>query len=427
MLTRGFDRLRSGVAWVAVLALAGCVTVTAPSDAPPEPLEKGPTTTVEQEGELSEDLPTDEGPEAEEAADDVETSEAQDSDEAPETVPGWETVTQETSSGIARLTVIGCDPTVYGSGSGFLVASDLVVTAAHVVDEAITTTVAVDGEVREAVPLGIDVDADVALLALDEPVDGSYTFSWPDDEVELGSDVAALGFPFDRDLSVDSGTLSSYERGEGLEWVRFSADVNPGNSGGPVVDRSGDVVGIVSHRFTEINGHQADGFSYALSHVSARPLVDGWTQVSDTPAPPECATATDPSEFAVGGDLSDPDVAFAVLTLLAHGEAINHGSYDSAFAIFTPQMQEAMGGLEAWSSGLHSSYWTELTVTDSSATRGSVALRVTLRTEQAAEAGPSGLTCSDWDLSYTFLWDDSAQEFFIDEVTSNSDPVGCDQ
>jgi hypothetical protein len=118
-------------------------------------------------------------------------------------------------------------------------------------------------------------------------------------------------------------------------------------------------------------------------------------------------------------------VAVAALTVVAHGEAINHGSYESAFALFTPRMQQAMGGLEGWASGLRSSYWTELTLRDSAVLQDGVALRMTLRTEQSPENGPDGLTCSDWDLTYTLLWDGEAQEFLIDEVRLESDPVGC--
>lgn len=429
MLTSVFDRLRPAIVWGAALALTGCVSVNVPTADPPDPDEPEVTTeVVEQEGELSDEQGPEEDvdPVSSDPGDDGSTSEQDPDQDADADAPAsWETVTEETSSGIARLTVVGCDPSVYGSGSGFLVAPDLMVTAAHVVDEAITTTVAVDGEVRDAITLGIDDDADVALLLLDDPLDGAHVFSWPEDEVGIGTDIAALGFPYGGDLSINSGTLSSIEQREDLEWVRISADVNPGNSGGPVITRAGDVVGIVSHGFHEIDGRPANAMSYALSHSAARPLVDSWAQSPDRPATPECVTGTDPSEVAVDGDVSDPDVAVALLTLLVHGDAINHGSYDSAYAIFTPRMQEAMGDVEAWSSGLQSSYWTDLTLTDSTVTQGGVSLRVALRTEQAPEDGPDGQYCSDWDLTYDLVWDEDMQEFLIDKVTSHSDPVGC--
>lgn len=433
MLTSVFDRLRPVIVWGAALALSGCVSINVPTADQPPPDE--PEVVAEdagQEGELSDEQEPEKGPEEDAGPVSADPGDAgstpepdPDEDADADASSSWETVTKETSSGIARLTVVGCDPSVYGSGSGFLVAPDLMVTAAHVVDEAITTTVAVDGEVRDAMTLGIDDDADVALLLLDRPLDGAHVFSWPDDEVGIGTDIAALGFPYGGDLSINSGTLSSIEQREGLEWVRISADVNPGNSGGPVITRSGDVVGIVSHGYHEINGRPANAMSYALSHATARPLVDEWAQSPDRPATPECVTETDPSEVAVDGDVSDPEVAFALLTLLVHGDAINQGSYDSAYAIFTPRMQEAMGGVEAWSSGLHSSYWTELTLTDSTVTQGGVTLRVALRTEQAPEDGPDGQSCSDWDLTYDLVRDGDTQELLIDKVTSHSDPVGC--
>jgi S1-C subfamily serine protease len=288
---RALDRLLAGVASLAVLALTGCLTITGPVAGPPgEGVEISETAAPSPPGEeLADDSEEVAGPEEGEGAREDEDAE-QDAQDGGESAPGWADVTARTSSGIVRLTAIGCDPEMRGTGSGFLIAPDLVVTAAHVVEGAMSTSVAVDGEVRDAVALGVDLDADVALLMLDAPVERGHLFEWPEFEVLPGSDVAALGFPLGGDLSITSGTLSAYEREGGREWVRISAPVNPGNSGGPVVDRTGEVVGIVSHRITESGGRQVDGVGYALSHVTARPLVEKWRGSPEHPA-----TATSPS------------------------------------------------------------------------------------------------------------------------------------
>ncbi|WP_157697185.1 trypsin-like peptidase domain-containing protein [Brachybacterium avium] len=411
----------AAIAATAVLALTGCIPgFTTPLDVQEPP-------GGEQQG-------SDENKGSDSSADDVSGTEGKaesggkaqngESDGDPE---GWESVVATTRSGVVHLTVTGCDPDVLGSGSGFLIAPDLVVTAAHVVEGATSTVAAVDEQLRNAQVLGLDTEADVALLQLDEPVDG-YTFSWAEGEAPIGSAVAALGFPLGGGFSVVTGVLSGYDESEtGQELLRITAPTNAGNSGGAIVTRDGEVIGVHSWTLLEAFGRPVDGMHFSVSHTAARPLVEGWRGHPDPPGMPACATEAEPFELTVDTDLSDPDVIVAALTVLVHGEAINTGSYESAFAMFTPQMQEAMGGLEEWSSGLDTSYWTELTLTGSTITEEGVELRMTLRTEQSPHYGPGGEACSDWDLTYALLWDDDLQEYFIDQVRLESDPIGCAQ
>lgn len=184
------------------------------------------------------------------------------------------------------------------------------------------------------------------------------------------------------------------------------------------------MAGVHVSRHVE-NDSQVDGIRYSVSHTTARPLIEGWTEDPEPPNEPECTAAGDPYALTADTDLSDPEVLAAAQALVLHGEAINSGHYESAFAMFTPRMQESMGGLEEWSSGLDTSYWIELTLTDSAALDESVELRMTLRTVQSSEYGPEGLECSDWDLTYVLLWQDDLQEYLIDQVRLENEPEEC--
>ena len=408
------------IAATGILALSGCtLNLTTPQDDPVSSDDGKEQVAAGTDGNTNTDTDTDTDTKTET---ETETGKGADAETDP---AEWESVVDTTRTGVVHLTVTGCDPDVHGSGSGFLIAPDQVVTAAHVVEGVTSTVAAVDGQLRSARVLGLDVEADVALLQLDEPVDG-YIFSWAEEAAPVGADVAALGFPLGGGFSIVTGVLSGYDQSEaGSELLRITAPTNAGNSGGAIVTRDGEVIGVHSWSLVEAGGRSVEGMHFSVSHTTARPLVDGWREVPDPPSMPACDVETEPFELTVETDLSDPDVLVAALTVLVHGEAINHGSYESAFAMFTPQMQEAMGGVEEWSRGLETTYWTELTLTDSTIMEDGIELRMMLRTEQSSQYGPDGLTCSDWDLTYVLHWEEDSQEFFIDEVRTQSDPVGC--
>ena len=432
----------AAVTATAVLALTGCSTIVMPTDAgstpPGEAQEAGPSTDPRADAPTtpSEDVSgigsdPDTGSDVVTVPDPVTTSaeaEAEEPDDGDPSAPaaGWEGVVENTRSGVVHLSVFGCEPGTSGSGSGFLIAPDLVVTAAHVVEGAASTSAAVDEQIRDARVLGIDAEADVALLQLDEPVEG-YTFAWAEEDAAIGSEVAALGFPLAGGFSIVDGILSGTEENQaGLEMLRITAPVNPGNSGGAIVTPDGEAIGVVSSRLEEsLSGRPVSGVGYAISYTTARPLVDGWIDDPEPPSRPWCVAEEEPYVLTIDIDLSNPDVLVAALTVQIHGEAINSGNYESAFAMFTPQMQEAMGGLDAWSSGLESSFWKKLALTDHTLTEDGVELRMTLRTEQSPSDGPDGMSCTDWDLTYLLGWDDEAQAYLIDEVRSEDGPTEC--
>ena len=159
-----------------------------------------------------------------------------------------------------------------GSGSGFIVnAGGLVITNEHVVGRAsrvgvwLTNGRSYDGDVLER-----DETADLALVQIDGG--GSFdaiTVGDPD-RVRVGDEVLALGFPLaDRiglDLTVTRGIISSTRTMAGVELLQTDAAVNPGNSGGPLVNRDGEVIGVNTSKIEETDsGRPVDNIGFAVS------------------------------------------------------------------------------------------------------------------------------------------------------------------
>jgi serine protease Do len=142
-----------------------------------------------------------------------------------------------------------------GAGSGFFISPDgLAVTNNHVVTGAGTLEVRVggdDGESYNAEVLGVSECNDLAVLKVD--VDGPVPFlDWHDGDIAPGLDVYAAGFPLgDPEYTLTRGVVAKAEAGGDLTGtssidytIEHDATIQPGNSGGPLVDDSGRVVGI---------------------------------------------------------------------------------------------------------------------------------------------------------------------------------------
>lgn len=134
------------------------------------------------------------------------------------------------------------------NGSGFFMdRSGRILTNAHVIDRAITiTAITVDGRRWSARVLGSDPMTDLAVLATD--MEGDAALALRDGLPDIGEAVAAFGTPFGYAGSVSTGIVSGVNRSMRLAspaiMVQHTAMINPGSSGGPVVDRLGRVVGV---------------------------------------------------------------------------------------------------------------------------------------------------------------------------------------
>ena len=172
-----------------------------------------------------------------------------------------------------------------GQGSGVVVDADgYILTNRHVVYESDTIKVKLsDGRSLEGTIVGVDTLTDIALLKVDAR--GLIPVEWGNsDKLKVGSFVWAVGSPFGLERSITFGILSAKHRSAQVgqyhqDFLQTDAAVNPGNSGGPLVDSSGKLVGIN----TAIMGETYQGISFAVpsnvAHdVYSRLRADGKVQ-----------------------------------------------------------------------------------------------------------------------------------------------------
>jgi serine protease Do len=152
-----------------------------------------------------------------------------------------------------------------GLGSGFILTADgYIMTNAHVVDGAddITVTLTDKREFKGKV-IGADRRTDVALVKIEAAGLPSVKVGDPN-KLRVGEWVVAIGSPFGLENTVTAGIVSAKARetGEFLPFIQTDVAVNPGNSGGPLINMRGEVIGINSQIFTTSGGY--NGISFAI-------------------------------------------------------------------------------------------------------------------------------------------------------------------
>ena len=154
-----------------------------------------------------------------------------------------------------------------GLGSGFIISPDgVILTNAHVVAEASVVTVKLtDKREYKAKVVGFDRASDVAVLKIDAK--DLPTVRLPaTDEVKVGEWVVAIGSPYGFENTVTAGIVSAKSRslpdGSYVPFIQTDVAVNPGNSGGPLFNMKGEVIGINSQIYSRSGGSQ--GVSFAI-------------------------------------------------------------------------------------------------------------------------------------------------------------------
>jgi serine protease Do len=176
------------------------------------------------------------------------------------------------SSGITR----------YGeTGSGVLISGDgRVMTSAHVVNGMDEITVeGIGGEIVHATLLSANAAADVSLLQLERVTKAMRVAQLGDsDTVQIGQQVVIVGAPYGLAYSMSAGWISARWAPNTIfrdmplaEFLQTTATINTGNSGGPVFNIAGDVIGIVSQNISKSGG--SDGLGFVVSINSARRLL----------------------------------------------------------------------------------------------------------------------------------------------------------
>jgi serine protease Do len=201
--------------------------------------------------------------------------------------------------------VDGLAPPIASLGSGFIIdPSGLIVTNNHVIANAEQITVTLsDNTVLQARVVGRDVVSDLALLKVDakKPLPAA---NWGDStNTRVGDWVLAIGNPFGLGGTVTSGIISATARdihaGPYDDFLQTDASINRGNSGGPMFNLAGEVIGINTAIFSPSGG--SIGIGFAIPSAFARPIIDqlkaigkverGWIGAHIQPVTDEIAEA----------------------------------------------------------------------------------------------------------------------------------------
>lgn len=162
-----------------------------------------------------------------------------------------------------------------GVGSGFIISQDgFVLTNAHVVDGASEVYVKLtDKREFKAKVIGTDKRTDVAVLKIDGGKLPRVTIG-DSDKIKAGEWVIAIGSPFDLENTVTAGIISAKARdtGDFLPLIQTDVAVNPGNSGGPLINMRGEVIGINSQIYSRSGGYM--GISFAIPIDEAMRVVE---------------------------------------------------------------------------------------------------------------------------------------------------------
>lgn len=160
-------------------------------------------------------------------------------------------------------------------GSGFIISDDgYIITNNHVIDRASKIVVTLnDGKELVGEVIGTDERTDLALIKV-EAKDLVPLEIGGSDDLKKGQWVLAIGSPFGLDSTVTAGIVSAINRdtGDYLPFIQTDVAVNPGNSGGPLIDLSGKVVGVNSQIISRSGGFM--GISLSIPIDEAMKVVD---------------------------------------------------------------------------------------------------------------------------------------------------------
>lgn len=200
-------------------------------------------------------------------------------------------------------------PDRLGSGSGFFVEGEYIVTNNHVVDNARKLRVRFDdGEEAEGTLVGTDAKTDLAVIKVDRKY-ARKPLAWGDsDRSRVGDSVFTIGAPFSLGNTVTAGIISARGRdissGPYDDYIQIDAPINPGNSGGPMFNAAGEVIGVNTAIYSPSGGNVGIGFSIPAHQAKAvvRQIIDkgyverGWLGANIQRVTPEIAQSFGLSE-----------------------------------------------------------------------------------------------------------------------------------
>lgn len=357
----------------------------------------------------------------------------------------WADVMDRVRPAVVRVSAGTCGEAT-SLASGFFIDDRHIVTAAHVVDGSSKVSVQVgNSDFITAETLDSDPANDVALLRT-QPGSGPGGLPLAEDEPAQASEVAVVGYPLGAGTPqiVDglvSGTSEPVDYGDQVVESVFTtnASTNPGNSGGPVLDQRGQVIGLVSggRQWDTMDEDRSpvEGINYVVPATAFAPLVREWAYTPSRPIPtcsgdesakpdeerPDETDEPTPIGFPIEVLSEHPLARELALVLHTHGSAINGAQYGLAWSYFTVAQQERLDGLLDWTDAVSTAYWEELVITDVEGDTSMATVSAVLRTEDYLGGGD--YACTVFRLDYEFSHETGA--WLIDRARSTADPEDC--
>ena len=162
-----------------------------------------------------------------------------------------------------------------GVGSGFIVSPNgYILTNHHVIEDAARITVGLQsGEKYRGTVVGVDPETDVAVIKIESPKDLPTVTLGDSNAAQVGDWVLAMGSPFGLDQTVTAGIISKKERETPFfnvfqRFLQTDAAINRGNSGGPLVNMRGEVIGMNSQIATSTGDYNGIGFALPANETS---------------------------------------------------------------------------------------------------------------------------------------------------------------
>lgn len=167
-----------------------------------------------------------------------------------------------------------------GVGSGFSVKENIIITNAHVVGYNKKVTVNLyDGTAIKGEVIKTDISKDLALIKVDKTIAPLKMIS---ENLSIGQEVYAIGAPKDMPYTMTKGIISALKRKIGKNsYIQIDASVNSGNSGGPLVDDTGNVIGIIT-----LKASDAEGIGFAINTEDINRFIEG-EEIPQQQASPE--------------------------------------------------------------------------------------------------------------------------------------------
>lgn len=166
-------------------------------------------------------------------------------------------------------------------GSGFFISADgYIVTNSHVIDKAEEITVTFNNQQKIVEVIGVDKKTDLALLKVKEKLEKPVPFVkfGDSDKSRVGDWVMVIGNPFGLGGTVTAGIISARARdinaGPFDDFIQTDAAINRGNSGGPMFNMSGEVIGINTAIYSPDNGGGNVGIGFAVPSNLANPIIE---------------------------------------------------------------------------------------------------------------------------------------------------------